>query len=239
MTELLQQCINGLALGAIYALIALGYTMVYGVLRFINFAHSDVFMVGAFAGYYLARFVPAASVPGGILVLLGAMALCALLGVLIEKFAYRPLRGRSTLTVLITAIGVSLLLQNVGQRVFGANPKSFPALFPLRYYQLDNGLVISSAQIMVFVVTLLLLFALRHIVLHTRIGTAMRALSFNPTAASLVGATVRTTARVIAVERRVIRFEVAAFEGERRIGEGRHARGLVNAESFSKRLAGK
>ena len=187
MTELLQQCINGLALGAIYALIALGYTMVYGVLRFINFAHSDVFMVGAFAGYYLARFVPAASVPGGILVLLGAMALCALLGVLIEKFAYRPLRGRSTLTVLITAIGVSLLLQNVGQRVFGANPKSFPALFPLRYYQLDNGLVISSAQIMVFVVTLLLLFALRHIVLHTRIGTAMRALSFNPTAASLVG----------------------------------------------------
>ena len=187
MTELLQQCINGLALGAIYALIALGYTMVYGVLRFINFAHSDVFMVGAFAGYYLARFVPAASVPGGILVLLGAMALCALLGVLIEKFAYRPLRGRSTLTVLITAIGVSLLLQNVGQRVFGANPKSFPALFPLRNYQLDNGLVISSAQIMVFVVTLLLLFALRHIVLHTRIGTAMRALSFNPTAASLVG----------------------------------------------------
>ena len=187
MTELLQQCINGLALGAIYALIALGYTMVYGVLRFINFAHSDVFMVGAFAGYYLARFVPGASVPGGILVLLGAMALCALLGVLIEKFAYRPLRGRSTLTVLITAIGVSLLLQNVGQRVFGANPKSFPALFPLRYYQLDNGLVISSAQIMVFVVTLLLLFALRHIVLHTRIGTAMRALSFNPTAASLVG----------------------------------------------------
>jgi branched-chain amino acid transport system permease protein len=187
VTELLQQCINGLALGAIYALIALGYTMVYGVLRFINFAHSDVFMVGAFAGYYLARFVPGASVPGGILVLLGAMALCALLGVLIEKFAYRPLRGRSTLTVLITAIGVSLLLQNVGQRVFGANPKSFPALFPLRYYQLDNGLVISSAQIMVFVVTLLLLFALRHIVLHTRIGTAMRALSFNPTAASLVG----------------------------------------------------
>jgi branched-chain amino acid transport system permease protein len=187
VTELLQQCINGLALGAIYALIALGYTMVYGVLRFINFAHSDVFMVGAFSGYYLSRYVPAASVPAGILVLLGAMAICALLGVLIEKFAYRPLRGRSTLTVLITAIGVSLLLQNLGQRVFGANPKSFPALFPLRYYQLDSGLVISSAQITVFVVTILLLFVLRHIVLHTRIGTAMRALSFNPVAASLVG----------------------------------------------------
>jgi branched-chain amino acid transport system permease protein len=187
VTELLQQCINGLALGAIYALIALGYTMVYGVLRFINFAHSDVFMIGAFSGYYLSRYLPAASAPAGILVLLGAMVICALLGVLVEKFAYRPLRGRSTLTVLITAIGVSLLLQNLGQRVFGANPKSFPALFPLHYYQLDSGLVISSAQIMVFVVTVLLLFALRYIVLHTRIGTAMRALSFNPVAASLVG----------------------------------------------------
>jgi branched-chain amino acid transport system permease protein len=189
VTEILQQLINGLALGAIYALIALGYTMVYGILRFINFAHSDVFMVGAFAGYYLGRFVPEASIGGGLLVLLGAMALCALLGVVIEKLAYRPLRGRSTLTALITAIGVSLFLQNVGQRIFGANPKSFPALFPLHYFQFGEvgGLVISSAQITVFVVTLVLLFALRHIVMKTRIGTAMRALSFNPTAASLVG----------------------------------------------------
>lgn len=187
MTELLQQLINGLALGAIYALIALGYTMVYGVLRFINFAHSDIFMIGAFCGYYLARFVPSASIPAGVAVLLGSMAVCALLGVIIEKLAYRPLRGRSTLTVLITAIGVSLFLQNLGQRVFGANPKSFPALFPLRYFQMESGLVISSAQITVFAVTILLLFALRHIVLKTRIGTAMRALSFNPTAASLVG----------------------------------------------------
>lgn len=186
VTELLQQLINGLALGAIYALIALGYTMVYGILRFINFAHSEVFMVGAFAGYYLARLVPEASIGGGLLVLLAAMAVCALLGVVIEKLAYRPLRGRSTLTVLITAIGVSLLLQNVGQRIFGANPKSFPMLFPVHYFQLD-GLVLSSAQITVFVVTLALLFALRHIVMKTRIGMAMRALSFNPTAALLVG----------------------------------------------------
>jgi branched-chain amino acid transport system permease protein len=185
VSELLQQLINGLALGAIYALIALGYTMVYGVLRFINFAHSDVFMVGAFAGYYLFRLLP----PGpftGILVLLGAMAICALLGVVIEKLAYRPLRGRSTLTVLITAIGVSLLLQNLGQRIFGANPRSFPPLFPMHQFHV-GGLVISSAQIMVFVVALLLLFGLQYIVLYTRIGTAMRALSFNPTAASLVG----------------------------------------------------
>jgi branched-chain amino acid transport system permease protein len=185
MTELLQQLINGLALGAIYALIALGYTMVYGVLRFINFAHSDVFMVGAFAGYFLAKWLP--SGPGmGVLVLLGAMAICAVLGVSIERLAYRPLRGRSTLTVLITAIGVSLLLQNLGQRVFGANPRSFPTLFPLHQFHV-GGLVVSSAQIMVFVVAIVLLFLLRYIVLHTRIGTAMRALSFNQTAASLVG----------------------------------------------------
>ena len=187
MTELLQQVINGLALGAIYALIALGYTMVYGVLRFINFAHSDIFMVGAFSGYYLARFVPGASITAGVFVLLGAMVICALLGVIIEKLAYRPLRGRSTLTALITAIGVSLFLQNLGQRVFGANPKSFPTLFPHHYFTFESGLVIASTQILVFVVTILLLFALRHIVLKTRIGTAMRALSFNPTAASLVG----------------------------------------------------
>jgi branched-chain amino acid transport system permease protein len=186
LTEFLQQLINGLALGAIYALIALGYTMVYGVLRFINFAHSDVFMVGAFAGYYLGKYVPVGSIPGGIVVLAGSMALCAVLGVVIEKLAYRPLRGRSTLTVLITAIGVSLLLQNLGQRVFGANPKSFPALFPTHYFQV-GGLTISTAQITVFVVTVLLLFGLRYIVLHTRMGTAMRAVSFNPTAAQLVG----------------------------------------------------
>jgi len=186
VTEFLQQLINGLALGAIYALIALGYTMVYGVLRFINFAHSDVFMVGAFSGYYLGRIIPQGSIPGGIVVLVGAMAICAVLGVVIEKLAYRPLRGRSTLTVLITAIGVSLLLQNLGQRIFGANPKSFPALFPTHYFQL-GGVTVSTAQITVFVVTVLLLFGLRYIVLHTRTGMAMRAVSFSPTAAQLVG----------------------------------------------------
>jgi branched-chain amino acid transport system permease protein len=187
MTEFFQQLINGLSLGAIYALIALGYTMVYGVLRFINFAHSDVFMVGAFAGYYLGRLLPEASIGGGLLVLLGAMAVCAILGVVIEKLAYRPLRKRSTLTVLITAIGVSLLLQNSGQLIFGANPKSFPKLFPQRNIILPGNLVLSTDQITVLVVTLVILVALRHIVMKTRIGTAMRALSFNPTAASLVG----------------------------------------------------
>lgn len=187
INEFLQQIINGLSLGAIYALIALGYTMVYGVLRFINFAHSEVFMVGAFAGFYFAKLFPQPSIGAGLLVLFGAMIVCAVLGVTIEKLAYRPLRNRPTLTVLITAIGVSLLLQNLGQLVFGANPQSFPKLFPQRNLTLPGQLVVSSDQIAVFVVTLGLLLALRHVVLKTKIGTAMRALSFNPVAASLVG----------------------------------------------------
>src|SRR5687767_9439454 len=103
--------------------------MVYGVLRFINFAHSDVFMVGAFAGYYLGPHFAKETVFGGTIVLLLAMAICAILGIVIERLAYRPLRGSSKLTVLITAIGVSLLLENGGQFVFGPNPKAFPALF--------------------------------------------------------------------------------------------------------------
>src|ERR1700689_5045272 len=118
MTEFLQQLINGLSLGAVYALIALGYTMVYGVLRFINFAHSDVFMVGAFAGYYLSNYFPHESLWAGPLILAGAMVICAALGIIIERLAYRPLRARSKLNVLITAIGVSLLLENAGQFIF-------------------------------------------------------------------------------------------------------------------------
>src|SRR5271154_4152501 len=150
MTEFLQQLINGLSLGAIYALIALGYTMVYGVLGFINFAHSDVFMIGAFAGYYLSRFFPHETMGGGVVVLAGAMILCALLGITIERLAYRPLRSRSKLNVLITAIGVSLFLENAGQFFFGANPKAFPVLFPVKALAMGSGLVVSSNQLAVF-----------------------------------------------------------------------------------------
>ena len=186
LTEFLQQLINGLSLGAIYALIALGYTMVYGVLRFINFAHSDVFMVGSFAGFYIGRGMPKESFATGFLALAGAMVVCALLGVTIERLAYRPLRNRSKLTVLITAIGVSLLLENLGQFIFGAAPKAFPTLFPVHTFNVA-GLVIGSNQIVVLVVALALLGALQYIVLRTKVGTAMRAVSFNPQAASLVG----------------------------------------------------
>ena len=131
--EFFQQLINGLSLGSFYALIALGYTMVYGVLRFINFAHGDVFMLGAFSGYYLTpRVLPhfsAAFAPIGVaVVLLSTMCICAVVGMTIERLAYRPLRKRPKLTVLITAIGVSLFLEYGGQFVFGADPKAFPEL---------------------------------------------------------------------------------------------------------------
>jgi branched-chain amino acid transport system permease protein len=186
MAEFLQQLLNGLALGAIYALIALGYTMVYGVLRFINFAHSDVFMVGAFAGYYLGQRLPQQTIGGGLLVLAGSMAACAALGILIERLAYRPLRGAPTLNVLITAIGVSLLLEYTGQLVFGATPRTFPPVFPSAVLHF-GGVVVSSNQLIVIAVAVVLMVGLQAVVHRTRIGTAMRAVSLNPAAARLVG----------------------------------------------------
>jgi branched-chain amino acid transport system permease protein len=186
VTEFLQQLLNGLSLGAIYALIALGYTMVYGVLRFINFAHADVFMVGAFIGYYLGRLIPTGTIWGGIVILLAAMLGCAALGIVIERLAYRPLRGAATLNVLITAIGVSLLLEYSGQVFFGAAPRTFPAIFPVANFAL-GGLVISTNQLVVIFVAVVLMIGLQFIVYRTKIGTAMRAVSLNPKAAQLVG----------------------------------------------------
>lgn len=186
MSEFLQQLLNGLSLGAIYALIALGYTMVYGVLRFINFAHADVFMVGAFIGYYVGQRLPPGTIWGGLIVLAVAMAGCALLGMLIERLAYRRLRGGPTLNVLITAIGVSLLLEYSGQVFFGAAPRTFPAVFPVRTFHL-GPVVVSTNQVIVIVVTVLLMLALEFVVYRTKLGTAMRAVSLNPRAAQLVG----------------------------------------------------
>jgi branched-chain amino acid transport system permease protein len=191
MTEFTQQLINGLALGSILALIALGYTMVYGILRFINFAHGDIFMLGAFAGFYLAPKVatvlPTPSIGGGLAVMGISMAICAVVGIVIERFAYRPLRRRPKLTVLITAIGVSLFLEYTGQFIFGAAPKRFPEIIPVYPVAKLGGLSLNSNQLIVFGVTLILLVALRFIVLKTKIGMAMRALAFNPEAAALMG----------------------------------------------------
>lgn len=171
--------------------------MVYGVLRFINFAHGDVFMLGAFAGYFLApmvdRILPAQSYFSGILVLILAMVICAGIGMLIEILAYRPLRKRPKLTVLITAIGVSLFIEYTCQHrlVFGAAPRKFPDLIPITTWHFGS-VVISSTQVIVFVTTILLLAALRFIVQKTRVGTAMRAVSFNEQAAALMGVNINS-----------------------------------------------
>ncbi len=192
MTWFFQQLVNGLALGSIYALIALGYTMVYGVLRFINFAHSDVLMLGAFAAYFFApaigRVLPPQSYGSGVAVIALAAAVCAVIGILIELLAYRPLRNRPKLTVLITAIGVSLFIEYTCQHraVFGAETRPFPQLLPHENFQLA-GLSVDSNDVTVLIVTTLLLAGLWFIVQRTKTGTAMRAVAFNDRAAALMG----------------------------------------------------
>jgi branched-chain amino acid transport system permease protein len=189
METFLQQLINGVSLGAIYALIALGYTMVYGVLRLINFAHGDVYMLGAFAGYFLANALNLdanPSIVGAIGVTIGAMAACALIGIVIERFAYRPVRQHSRLTSLITAIGVSLLLEYGGQVVFGATPRFFPQMIRSEIYSL-GGVQITNQNLLIIIVAVVLMFALEYIVHRTRIGKAMRATSFNLSVAKLMG----------------------------------------------------
>ncbi len=196
--ELTQQLLNGLSQGFIYALIALGYTMVFGVLRFINFAHGDVLMIGAFTGFYVGPKV--LQVMGGgpgylamSIVLVLAMAICAVVGIVIEKLCYRPLRDRPKLTVLITAIGVSLFLESAGQLVLSPDPQPFPELIVDKAIEIPaswgaiSSLTVTLSQVLIFGVTLGLLVLLRFIVMKTKLGMAMRALSFNPLAASLMG----------------------------------------------------
>ena len=193
MSEFLQQLVNGVTGGCVYALIALGYTMVYGILRLINFAHGDVYMLGAFLGYFTARWFGVARQPSPLLavtVLAVAMAGCGLVGFLIERLAYKPVRRSSRLAALITAIGVSLLLENVGVLVFKADPKFFPQVIPARNLSLGAGVTISNQQVIILVVSLALMLGLRHIVLHTRVGKAMRAVSHSHTAAALMGISV-------------------------------------------------
>src|ERR1051326_2284337 len=173
MDTFVQQLINGLNVGAIYALIALGYTMVYGILRLINFAHGDVYMVGAFAGYYLANLLGVTETGGSplraLIVLLGAMLICAALGVVIERGAYKPVRRHPRISALITAIGVSLLLENLGLLLFGSNPKFFPQIIAARRFTVA-GVIITNHQILVIGVSFALMLVLRWIVLGTRVG---------------------------------------------------------------------
>lgn len=184
LREVLQQLINGIQLGSIYALIALGYTMVYGIVRLINFAHGDVYMVGAFIGYFVAQ--PGALGPSFIPALILAMLGSALLGVIIERAAYKPLRAAPRIAALTTAIGVSLFLENFTRYAVGPNPRPFPPLFEQKTYEWF-GLQISNVTIIVLAVSLLLMVLLQYIVHRTMVGKAMRAVSFDKDAARLMG----------------------------------------------------
>jgi branched-chain amino acid transport system permease protein len=191
VTEFFQHLVNGLSVGAIYALIALGYTMVYGVLKLINFAHGDVFMMGAMIGYYAStKWTGEASHPtfiGAVGISIISMVICGALGLVIERLAYRPLRTAPRINSLITAIGVSFLLEYGGQLLFGPNPRAFHVLPETIRTIPIGGLTIGFVDAVTLVVSLLLMFALQRIVFHTRIGTAMRAVSWNPDVAALMG----------------------------------------------------
>ncbi|MBO4547466.1 MAG: branched-chain amino acid ABC transporter permease [Treponema sp.] len=191
----LQQFINGLSLGSIYALIALGYTMVYGIVTLINFAHGDIMMMGAYAGYYVLIAVGASGF-GFAGALLVAMVFCGLLGVAIERLAYRPLRNAPRLNSLITAIAVELILQNM-MRVLpfaGPDPKQFPAL---NVPEINIGPVsIPGIKALVIVASVLLMLALHVLVNYTRAGKAMRSVSYDMQASSLMGINVNKTIAV-------------------------------------------
>lgn len=190
MQDFFQHLINGLSLGSIYALIALGYTMVYGILQLINFAHSDVYMMGAFFAYYAARLFNTQDSPGVgsfLVLLVASMVGCGVLGMLIERLAYRPLRNAPKLNILITAIGVSLFLQYSGQVIFGADPKVFPTVLHNEVLFDLGGIQFKSLDLAVFGVTIGMMAALNFLIYRTRVGQGMRAVSQNLKVASLMG----------------------------------------------------
>jgi branched-chain amino acid transport system permease protein len=190
MQDFVQHIINGISLGSIYALIALGYTMVYGILKMINFAHSDVYMVGAFAAYYVARFLGIEANPGlGSLaiLLISSMVFCSLLGLVIERLAYRPLRNAPKLNILITAIGVSLLLEYGGQVVFGATPQVFPEVMKDSVIASFGNVELKTFDLTVLAVSVIAMMGLQFLIYKTKLGKAMRAVSSNASVASLLG----------------------------------------------------
>lgn len=194
MDIFLQQLINGLVLGSIYALVALGYTMVYGILELINFAHGEITMIGAMVSLAVINLLIGTSLdlPGVMIVLLGvltAIPACMALGFVIERVAYRPLRHAPRLAPLITAIGVSIVLQNVAMLIWGRQYISFPPIIPIQRYEI-LGATISNLQIFIFIFSGILMAGLIALVHKTRLGRAMRATAQSPQAASLMGVNV-------------------------------------------------
>lgn len=187
LSTFFQQVLNALQLGAIYALIALGYSMVYGIIKLINFAHGDIFMVGAFLGFYLATLLHLPFLP----TLLISMVLTALMGISVERVAYRPLRNAPRLSLIITALGVGLFLENFTRAVIGPDYHNFPALIPSATYTM-GGVATTNIQLLIIAVSVVLMLLLRYIIQKTLVGKAMRAVSDNKEVVPLMGINLNT-----------------------------------------------
>ena len=184
MEQLLQQLVNGLSLGSIYALIALGYTMVYGIINLINFAHGEIYMVGAYVGFALTTFLGLGFFPA----LISSMLVCSLLGMLIEKVAYKPMRNSTRIAALITAISVSLFLQYTMMYFASPDTRTFPSIITNKKLSfLDGSIILDVKNIYIILITAVLMVALQYIVHKTKIGKAMRAVSIDKEAAELMG----------------------------------------------------
>ena len=188
MTEFFQQLVNGLSIGSIYALIALGYTMVYGIIKLINFAHGDIYMLGAYVGFISIAQLHLGFFPA----LLLAMVVCGVLGVIIERIAYKPLRNATRIAALITAIGVSYFLEYSTQKIMGPGVKTYPSVLSNQTFHVF-GIQIQMQQIYILAITIILMLALQFIVRKTKIGRSMRAVSVDADAAKLMGINVDAT----------------------------------------------
>ncbi|NLJ57754.1 MAG: branched-chain amino acid ABC transporter permease [Tissierellia bacterium] len=188
MEQFMQQIVNGISLGSIYALVALGYTMVYGIIKLINFAHGDVYMVGAYVGFAVTTYTGLGFIPALII----SMVVCAVLGMSIEKIAYKPLRNSTRIAVLITAIGVSLLLEYTMMYFVGPEVRSYPRLLSQKVFRFGS-VIINMQQIYIVITTIILMIVLQYVVNKTKVGKAMRAVSADKDAAQLMGIKVDNT----------------------------------------------
>jgi branched-chain amino acid transport system permease protein len=189
MDIFIQQLINGLTLGAVYAVVALGYTMVYGIIQLINFAHGEVVMVGAMVAYSVIGLLAPAGLPPPVIILVAtgiAIPACMLIGYAMERIAYRPLRGAPRLAPLITAIGISIILQHLAMMIWSRNPLAFPQVVKVESYSI-GGAIITNVQIAIIAISLAMMAGLAALVYRTKLGTAMRATAQNPQVAALMG----------------------------------------------------
>ncbi len=188
LQQFLQLLVNGISLGSIYALIALGYTMVYGIIQLINFAHGDVLMIGAYIGWFATTRLNLSFLPALLLAMIGS----ALLGVMIERIAYKPLRNATKIAALITAIGISLFLEYSGMIAFGPQVRSYPPVFPETVYNL-GGITFKYGDVVILLTSVVLMILLTFVVKYTKVGKAMRAVSHDKEAALLMGINVNNT----------------------------------------------